>query len=118
LTWECKGCSECCKCRGSLAYVVFEPEFRDELRAAVDAMPEEARANYALIPGPGGKLLLALHRTGTPCVFLSQGRCSIWERRPVACVELPQAYIGKMSEHQLAERAKICPGMKGFLDGR
>ena len=111
-------CGNCCHCLGTLSYVVFEPEFREELAALIAALPESECAKYALIPGPGGKLLLALHGTGTPCVLLSQGKCSIWERRPAACVDYPQGYIGRMTEQQLLERAKTCPGMKGYLDGR
>jgi Fe-S-cluster containining protein len=93
--------------------VVFGAEMREELAGMVDG-----DSRYAILPCPSGGIMLAMHGTGTACPFLSSERCSIWERRPAACVDLPQAYIGKMSEEQLQERAKICPGMKGFLDGR
>lgn len=111
--WECKGCTNCCQCLGSLAYVEFPEELRSEVVAKVG---ENTR--YAILRGPLGGFLLAMHGSGTPCVFLSEGRCSIWERRPARCVEYPQGYIGRMSEEQLQARAKTCPGMREYLNGR
>ena len=111
--WECKGCTNCCKCLGSLAMVEFPEEMRSEVLAMVGD-----NKRYAIVPGPLGGFLLVLHGKGTPCIFLSDGRCSIWDRRPARCVEYPQRFIGRTSEEQLQARASTCPGMREYLDGR
>lgn len=48
----------------------FTPEFRERLQAAADAMTG-TRDEY--------------FRRNIPCVFLEDGRCSVYEARPVAC---------------------------------
>jgi len=106
----CRECGNCCRRVGedSNLVLVGAAELREIMTATgmsreeiVEPYPEFIRA------GNGGEYTLAwcLRRTADACIFLKDGRCSIYEHRPWICRTYPFMLLD--DELMVSE----CPGL-------
>lgn len=73
----CNGCSQCCQ--GPQRILTLDPETED-------------LSAYETYTDEHGRTLLAGRVDGT-CIYLQGGKCSIYERRPLACRNFDCAYL-------------------------
>jgi Fe-S-cluster containining protein len=114
--WKCAGCCACCTSHHSLEYVLFPATMRDEIASLIAGQDVGKGKKYGILQHGDDGILLALHGIGTPCIFLANGLCSIWERRPTICREYPQRALAE-SERSQKYWATRCPTLKGILSG-
>lgn len=87
LCFECTQCGDCCKTRGEYAYVYLN---RAEARALAEHLGltlAEFRRRHTFVDEDGW---LQLRFEGGRCTFLGlDGRCGVYEARPVQCRTFP-----------------------------
>lgn len=106
LKFSCKGCGDCC--RGPGGYVwVKEAEIialAEAVRMTVEAFGKRylrrSGLRLALIDGPDGN-----------CVFLENGRCKVYDSRPVQCRTFPWWPEYLKSAEEWEQLKDDCPGV-------
>lgn len=108
--FECQGCSACCRLvtEDSNLVVVSPAEVR-EIMAATGLTWDEIAEPYPEFfdARDGGEYTLAwcIRRTADACIFLQDGRCSIYGHRPWICRTYPFMLVD--DELLVSE----CPGL-------
>ncbi len=75
---ECENCARCCFESPGIFYIEYL-----HLLEVLAAMPEQRRAE--LIARAFRELMFSWIEPERTCIFLESGRCTIYERRPLAC---------------------------------
>ncbi|MDV2481710.1 YkgJ family cysteine cluster protein [Methanoculleus sp. Wushi-C6] len=92
--FRCRGCGACCRrvAEDSNLVLVSPAEVRAIMAATTMAWDEVAEPYPEFIDaGNGGEYTLAwcVRRTADACIFLCEGRCSIYAHRPWICRTYP-----------------------------
>lgn len=110
LPFSCTACGNCCKSHGEYSHVYLREEEAAAIAAQLGMTIEDFAAEHLEIQD--GWLLL---RQGeTQCPFLSrEGRCGIYEVRPVQCRTWPFWTINLEEATWRKEVNGVCPGSRG-----
>ncbi|NLA39076.1 MAG: YkgJ family cysteine cluster protein [Methanomicrobiales archaeon] len=92
--FRCRGCGDCCRCvaKDSNLVIVSPAEVRAIMAATGMTWDEIAGPYPDFIDAEGGgeyTLAWCIRRTADACIFLSDGRCSIYAHRPWICRTYP-----------------------------
>ena len=92
--FECRECSACCRrVAGDSNLVIVSPAEVRVIMAATGMAWDEVAEPYPdfIDAGNGGEYTLAwcIRRTADACIFLRNGRCSIYANRPWICRTYP-----------------------------
>ena len=111
LRFECQQCSSCC-CGGP-GYVWLPDAdialLADHLNLAVDAFMQTC---CRFVEVEGGRALSLRERKNYDCVFLENGRCSVYEARPVQCRRYPFWEEIIATEEAWLSEQRYCPGVE------
>ena len=101
--WECRRCGWCC-CNYDVSVTVYDEE---RLRKYGDVFRR-------------GKIGLYLKRVEGRCVFYEDGRCLIYDERPMACRNYPFYFFRRGEEGARFGNVYVYvdPNCKGFGGGR
>ncbi len=92
--FRCTGCSECCRrvADDSNLVIVSPPEIRAIMAATGMTWDETAEPYPEFIDGGDGArytFAWCIRRRGNTCIFLVDGRCTIYAHRPWICRTYP-----------------------------
>jgi len=119
LCFECNACSFCCS--GAPGYVWLS---RDDLDSLLDYLRIEQMAFVETFcrwveTGEGRTLSLLEKKTGKTtydCIFLEQGKCSVYPARPLQCRTYPFWDEIVASKESWTRESHSCPGIgRGLL---
>lgn len=112
LRFECTRCGHCCS--GTPGKVFLTDEEAEQIAGFLKLDPAAFRKEY-LVTAPYSEASLR-EIPGNDCVFLVEGKCSIYEVRPEQCRTYP-FWLGILrSKEAWDKEAGECPGMgKGRL---
>lgn len=115
LRFECSQCSFCCT--GSPGHVWLSRADIENLRAFLGLSFEEFAERFCVfVEVEGGRALSLIEKKGYDCVFLENGRCSVYQARPIQCRTYPFWEETVKSEKAWDEEAAYCPGIgKGAI---
>jgi Fe-S-cluster containining protein len=84
IRFSCRGCGRCCS-QGGETFVYLTSEDIEEASSFLGMEPEAFRSRYC------GKEdgVWALKFLDGPCIFLKEGRCTIYPARPLQCRTWP-----------------------------
>lgn len=110
LAFECTRCSRCCT--GSPGHVWLSETDIDSLCSLL-AMDFETfvEHNCVHVKVEGGTALSLREKAGYDCVFLHDGRCSVYAARPAQCRSYPFWDEILVSEESWKAEARYCPGV-------
>lgn len=109
LCFECqKDCSKCCG--GSPGYVWLTKENITNISAHLKITESEFIANYTKKVGDDLSLV-DLEEDNWNCIMLKNGKCSIYEVRPLQCRTYPFWYQNLDSKKTWVEEKEACPGI-------
>ncbi len=108
--FSCTGCSECCRqiVDDSNLVAASPPEIREIMEYTGMAWEEIAEPYPDFIKDEGGKCYTftwCIRRSNDACMFLRDGRCTIYAHRPWICRTYPFMLVGE--ELLISE----CPGV-------
>lgn len=109
LQFECqKDCSKCCG--GSPGYVWLNEQNIEDIRHTLGISREEFLLQYTKRVGDGISLI-DLEDDNWNCIMLKDGKCSIYDVRPLQCRTYP--FWHQNLEHKLswAVEKESCPGI-------
>lgn len=107
IRFECTGCGQCCKTRGSYSYIYVTLEERRRL--ATHLRMKTAAFTRRYCEKTAG--LFHLREPAKDCAFLQGERCSVYEARPGQCRTWP-FWPENMSRTVWANEVKRdCPGV-------
>jgi Fe-S-cluster containining protein len=115
LRFECTACGKCCTNHGEFSAVYANREEREALARHFGLTREEFEGRYCE-PVAGG---VSFKSAGDACVFLRDGKCSVYVLRPAQCRTFPfwPELIASEDSWQ-RDVASFCPGAgKGPLHG-
>lgn len=109
LCFECqKDCSGCCG--GSPGYVFINAEDVERLAGKLNISQDDFILNYT--KSVGDRLsLLDLEHDNWNCVMLKNGRCTVYNERPMQCRTYPFWPQNLSSEAVWEEEKSHCPGI-------
>jgi Fe-S-cluster containining protein len=115
LRFECRQCSSCCS--GGPGYVwLSEADINllaNHLNLSVDTFIQRS---CRFVEVEGGKALSLRERKNYDCIFLENGRCSVYEARPAQCRRYPFWEEIIATEEAWKAEQRYCPGVgKGDL---
>ena len=109
LKFECqKDCSHCCG--GSPGYVWLSQHDIDTISEHLQISTSEFIANYTKKMGPNYSLI-DLEDDNWNCILLKNGKCSIYNIRPMQCRTYPFWPQNIESERAWKEQQNSCPGI-------
>lgn len=118
---DCTTCANCCK---TMQVVVDDTDIR-RLAKSLALPAKELERRYVKRAPDGTK-----HFATSPCPFLQETRCSIYEDRPLACRDFPYLHSKRFRSRMLMmiDNTALCPivfntyerlkGKLGFRDRR
>ncbi len=109
LRFECTECGECCRRRGTYAYVYVNEEECDALARHLGLGKAAFKKRHTFIDEDGWR---QLSMDGQACRFLDpKGRCTVYQARPVQCRTFPfwRDLIGRNGFK--AEAGRLCEGV-------
>ncbi len=107
--FECqKGCSNCCEIGGGYVFVSDKNILHISRYLGITA--EEFTANYTHLVEDGTKRCLN-DKDNAQCIFLEDGKCSIYPVRPLQCRTFPFWPQNMKSEKRWAQTCQECPGI-------
>jgi uncharacterized protein len=104
-TIDCTACANCCK--------TLHPAFSDQdqriIAEKLGLSVEQFRQNYLELTTDDGESVWQIRRS--PCPFLENNKCTIYEDRPKNCREYPYLYDPEFSSRtlEMIERTYTCP---------
>ncbi|MCB1149115.1 MAG: YkgJ family cysteine cluster protein [Chlamydiia bacterium] len=108
LHFECTGCGKCCT--GAPGYTwVSESEIRalaENLKISV----EEFGRKY--LRKKGNRYALLEKPVSYDCIFLQEGKCAVYEARPLQCRTYPWWAANLKSKEAWQRAAKECEGIR------
>lgn len=109
LDFSCrKDCSKCCG--GSPGYVFMTEEEISRLHQRLGIDRDTFLLNYTKTVGDRISLL-DVEEDNWNCILLKEGRCSVYEDRPLQCRTFPFWPQNIISEGEWKETAEECPGI-------
>lgn len=85
--FECQGTGCCCVTRGQFGFVYVSRTERRRLAQLLGIQPAAFTRRYCRRTGPTFRLI---DRPGSAdCIFLENGRCGVYEARPLQCRTWP-----------------------------
>ncbi len=107
IRFECTGCGECCKARGSYAYVYVTLAERQRLARHFGLKTRAFTVKYC--GKTDGKF--HLRDPSSNCLFLEGARCTVYQARPQQCRTWP-FWPENMSKKVWTQQVKRdCPGV-------
>ena len=109
LRFECTECGQCCRQRGVYAYVYVNEEECERLASHLGLTPAAFNKKHTFIDEDGWR---QLSMDDQDCRFLDpEGRCTVYEARPVQCRTFPfwRELVGRSGFK--AEAGRICEGV-------
>lgn len=107
LRFKCTGCGQCCT--GAPGYIwVNEDEIKeiaDYLKLSISDFSKRYLRNVY------GRLSLTEFKKTYDCVFLKDGKCTVYPVRPKQCRTFPWWPLNMKSEDQWNQAAKHCEGI-------
>lgn len=99
VTVPCNGCTLCCKREA----ITLLPEEGDNPEDYGDALEEG-------IPGHPGVALVLKHKPNGDCIFLGDGGCTIYDKRPVICrhFDCRASYLKISAQYDRNQRRRLC----------
>lgn len=115
LSFECQKCSSCCS--GGPGYVWLSEADIGLLAERLNLAVDEFVATFCrFVEVEGGKALSLRERKNYDCVFLEDGRCSVYDARPVQCRRYPFWEDIVATEEAWKAESAYCPGVgKGSI---
>ncbi|MHB0896503.1 MAG: YkgJ family cysteine cluster protein [Spirochaetales bacterium] len=115
LRFECAQCSFCCT--GSPGRVWLSHVDIEGLCAFLGLAFEDFAERFCVfVEVEGGRALSLIEKKGYDCVFLENGKCSVYRARPIQCRTYPFWEEILKSEKSWNEEAAYCPGIgKGAI---
>lgn len=104
--FECTQCGACCT--GAPGRVRVNPREAESLARLLGLEVAAFRAAYAR---QDGTQWLLREKENGDCVFFRDGRCSVYEARPLQCRLYPFWFRNLRSEEAWADAARTCPGI-------
>lgn len=115
LRFGCTACGKCCVNHGEFSYVYSTREEREALARHFGLSRAEFEARYCEAVTGG----LSLKSKDDACVFLKEGKCSVYELRPAQCRTFPfwpELLVDEDTWQK--DVASFCPGVgQGPLHG-
>lgn len=113
--WAGIDCTECANCCKQVRPTLSEEEV-DRLARRLE-MPREQFIEKHLVRSEPGDDNPWVTRT-TPCPFLKENRCSVYEDRPANCSDYPYLYKEDFASRTLAmiDRTFTCPIVYGLME--
>lgn len=102
---DCTACANCCK--------TLRPSFSQEdqrhISEKLGLSVEQFRQNYLELKNDDGKSVWQIKQS--PCPFLENNKCTIYENRPNDCRQYPYLYEPEFNHRTLGmvERTYTCP---------
>ncbi len=120
LRFTCTQCGNCCS--GPPGYVWFTSEEGHAIAKHIGLSYEQFLEKHAVLKGRAWSLRDHETAYGHDCTFLvrddkGQGRCSIYEERPMQCRTWPFWPDNLQSKTSWRQAAARCPGMKAGMEG-
>lgn len=109
--FHCTACGQCCSGGG---VVYFTKEDLKNIQESLKTAPEQPSWASAFLKGGvfrEGKHGYLEHDSSEDCIFLEEGRCSIYRLRPLQCRTYPFWPSVFESKSSFKENKKGCPGM-------
>jgi len=116
LRFHCTGCSDCCT--GAPGYVWLSDVDIDALRMYFGGISiEEFACTYCrYVDVEDGKALSLKEKAHYDCIFLENGRCSVYEARPIQCRTYPFWEEILQTGETWSDESRYCPGIgKGLF---
>ncbi len=108
LNFKCTGCAKCCE--GAPGYVWVNDREIFEI-AKFLSMPVEDFKNKYLVSAQGRYSIKDLPKANYRCVFLLDGKCRIYDKRPLQCRTYPFWPEVIRSKKQWQNEARLCEGI-------
>jgi len=100
-----ENCDACCK-RPGLIYL--SPEDISNIGESLDLTSEGVITNIAKVVVKKGREYHVIEITETQgCAFLDDGKCLVWENKPLQCSSYPHSWPGIIEEKE----KEFCPGI-------
>ncbi len=110
LRFCCSACSQCCM--GSPGYVWLSPDDADGLARHFSIDRKAFLLQYCIRVRVGEGFGYSLkEKIGNACVFLDNGRCGVYESRPIQCRTYPFWESSLDSESSWHAESAFCPGI-------
>ena len=106
--FECQGSGKCCVSRGEYGFVYMTTKDRQRM-AKVMGLPLTKFTERFCAKTDGVSHLI--DGQGPECVFLVQGKCSVYEGRPDQCRSWPFWPEVMSAKRWKVDVAKFCPGV-------
>ncbi|MCH5313399.1 MAG: YkgJ family cysteine cluster protein [Helicobacter sp.] len=108
---KCQSCGGRC-CTGRSGYVFASIKEMQEIAAFLALSFESFCMQYVRKVGYKFSFLEKSHHSGLACVFLNEGKCSIYAHRPAQCRYFPFWEAHKnLNESEFALLQEECPGI-------
>lgn len=107
LRFECTGCGDCCKTRGSYCYVYVSREERKRLAQHLGVSPHAFTRRYCQKTNG----FFHLREPAKDCMFLDGARCSVYPARPNQCRTWPFWPENLKQRAWVQEVKRDCPGV-------
>jgi len=104
-TIDCTACANCCK--------TLQPSFTEEdqqrIAGKLGLSVEQFRQNYLELTTDDGESVWQIRQS--PCPFLENNKCTIYDDRPKNCRDYPYLYDPEFSSRttMMIERTYTCP---------
>jgi Fe-S-cluster containining protein len=110
LRFSCTQCGQCCT--GSPGYVWLSAQDLDALCVRFGLAQNDFIRRYCVVVDTGeGRAVSLQEKAGYDCIFLENGRCSVYEFRPIQCKTYPFWEEIIANEKSWHEEARYCPGV-------
>ena len=110
LRFECKGCGYCCSCEPG--YVFLSQDDMNRMASGLGLDVRTFTDTYCRIVDMGlFKMVSLLEKENNDCIFLKDGKCRVYDCRPVQCSTYPFWAHVMESRESWDEEARSCPGM-------
>lgn len=106
IRFECQGSGKCCVSRGAYGYVYVTLADRRRLAATLSIPTRQFTREYCAKT----EELFHLDNREAECMFLENGRCSVYEGRPTQCRTWP-FWPENMKAKAWTAIADYCPGV-------
>ena len=110
LKFECKQCSKCCRLDPGFVFLSYND--LDRLKNYFNISEDKFIEKYCRIVDMGEhKRLSLVEKTNCDCIFWSNGRCEIYDARPLQCRSYPfwKPFLTDIKSWNT--EADSCPGM-------
>ncbi len=111
LRFTCRQCSTCCRHDPGFVFLSFTD--LERIVTVLDSTPAEVLRQYCRIVDVGGgrRRISLIERSNYDCIFWQQGKCTIYEARPLQCRSFPFWHEFVYDQARWEECAKSCPGI-------